>query len=107
MKNNLVSGGFKEGASTITQQLVKNTHLKNDKTLKRKVQEIRIAKSIERNYDKDKILENYLNILYFAIKVFSILSSDVSSNNSLLKTYISSKIMIKANSTQTNHVGGD
>ena len=72
MKNNLVSGGFKEGASTITQQLVKNTHLKNDKTLKRKVQEIRIAKSIERNYDKDKILENYLNILYFGSNQYGI-----------------------------------
>ena len=35
---NLAAGSFKEGASTITQQLVKNTHLKNEKTLSRKIQ---------------------------------------------------------------------
>ena len=42
-KNNIFSGSFKEGASTITQQLVKNTHLKSDKTISRKIQEIRIT----------------------------------------------------------------
>ena len=39
-KNNFISGRAKEGASTITQQLVKNTHLSNEKTLKRKINEI-------------------------------------------------------------------
>ncbi len=72
LKNNITSFGFKEGASTITQQLVKNTHLKSEKTIKRKVQEIRIAKEIERKYSKNEILEMYLNILYFGNNQFGI-----------------------------------
>lgn len=71
-KNNLFSGSFKEGASTITQQLVKNTHLKNDKTISRKIQEIRIARDLERHYTKDEILEMYLNILYFGNNIYGI-----------------------------------
>jgi penicillin-binding protein 1A len=51
--NNLKSGKFSEGASTITQQLVKNTHLSSDKTLKRKINEIRIAQDLEKNYSKE------------------------------------------------------
>lgn len=71
-KNNIFSGSFKEGASTITQQLVKNTHLKSDKTISRKIQEIRIARDLERNYDKDEIMEMYLNILYFGNNIYGI-----------------------------------
>ena len=56
LKNDLFSRGFREGASTITQQLVKNTHLSNKKTIKRKIEEIRIARKIERIYSKDEIL---------------------------------------------------
>ena len=62
---NLKSMSFKEGASTITQQLVKNTHLSNEKTLKRKLSEIKIALEIEKKYSKDEILEKYLNTIYF------------------------------------------
>lgn len=63
--SNIKSRGFREGASTITQQLIKNTHLSNEKTLKRKLTEIRLARALERVYDKNEILESYLNILYF------------------------------------------
>lgn len=63
--SNIKSGGFREGASTITQQLIKNTHLSNKKTLRRKIDEIRLARKLERSYDKNKILECYFNILYF------------------------------------------
>ena len=63
--SNVKSGGFNEGASTITQQLIKNTHLSNEKTLKRKISEIRLARKLERVYDKNKILESYFNVLYF------------------------------------------
>lgn len=71
-KNNILSGSFKEGASTITQQLVKNTHLSNEKTIRRKINEIRIAKEIEKNYSKTEILEIYLNILYFGNNTYGI-----------------------------------
>ena len=63
--SNIKSGGFNEGASTITQQLIKNTHLSNEKTVKRKISEIRLARKLERICDKRKILESYLNVLYF------------------------------------------
>ncbi len=72
IKNNILSKSFKEGASTITQQLVKNTHLSNEKTLLRKMQEIRIARAVERKYDKNKILEMYLNVLYFGNNIYGI-----------------------------------
>lgn len=62
---NIKSGSFKEGASTITQQLIKNTHLTNEKTIKRKIVEMRLARKLERIYSKDQILESYFNILYF------------------------------------------
>lgn len=58
-------GSFREGGSTITQQLIKNTHLTNKKTLKRKLTEIRLARELERKFTKSEILESYVNILYF------------------------------------------
>ena len=72
VKANLLSRSFKEGASTISQQLVKNTHLSNEKSISRKVQEIRIARDLERNYSKDEIMEMYLNILYFGNNIYGI-----------------------------------
>ncbi len=72
MLNNLKKGKIVEGGSTITQQLVKNTHLSSDKTFKRKIQEIRIAKEIERNYSKEEILEMYLNMLYFGNNIYGV-----------------------------------
>lgn len=62
---NIISRSFKEGASTISQQLIKNTHLTGDKTIKRKLKEIRLTKKLERTYSKDQILEMYLNTIYF------------------------------------------
>ena len=58
---NIAAGSFKEGASTISQQLIKNTHLSNDKTIKRKLNEIRLTKQLEKEYTKDEILETYLD----------------------------------------------
>lgn len=72
IKNNISAASFKEGASTISQQLIKNTHLKPEKTITRKIQEIRIARELERNYSKEEILEMYLNILYFGNGVYGI-----------------------------------
>jgi len=55
-----------EGASTITQQLVKLRLVGNDATLDRKVREALLAFQIERKYTKDQILEWYLNSVFFA-----------------------------------------
>ena len=63
--NNIKSLSFKEGASTISQQLIKNTHLTNEKTLKRKLLEIKLALQLEKKYSKNEILEKYLNTIYF------------------------------------------
>ena len=56
---------YAQGASTITQQLIKLTHLSNTKTLSRKAQEIWLALRLERVMDKRSILEAYLNTVYF------------------------------------------
>ena len=55
--NNLKSFSLKEGASTISQQLIKNTHLSNEKTFERKIKELVLTKKLEKNFDKDEILE--------------------------------------------------
>jgi len=65
MINNLKSGYFKEGGSTISQQLIKNTHLNSEKTFDRKIKEIILTKKLENNFSKDDILETYLNVIYF------------------------------------------
>lgn len=63
--NNVRSFSLKEGASTITQQLIKNTHLSNEKTLNRKLKEAKLSLMIEKRYSKKEILEMYLNTIYF------------------------------------------
>ena len=73
--NNLKSRSLKEGASTITQQLVKNSYLSSEKTFKRKVKEVAIAQNIEKTYNKDKILEFYLNKIYFGNNCYGIESA--------------------------------
>ena len=70
--NNLGAGYSKEGASTITQQLVKNTYLTNEKTLQRKVREAILALKVEQNFTKDQIIELYLNAIYFGNNVYGI-----------------------------------
>ena len=62
---NITNKGVSEGGSTITQQLAKNAYLTQDRTLKRKVQEVFLALQLERKYTKDEILELYLNQIYF------------------------------------------
>lgn len=61
----LKAGGAVEGGSTITQQLAKNVFLTSQKTYKRKIDEIFLAKKIERQYSKQEILQMYLNQIYF------------------------------------------
>lgn len=75
MLNNLKAGKLKEGGSTITQQLVKNTQLTSEKTFERKIKEVALAGKIEGKYTKEQILEQYLNIIYFGNNCYGIESA--------------------------------
>jgi len=66
------SGTAAQGASTITMQYVKNVYFSPKKTLRRKINEALIAIQIERNYTKDKILEMYLNTIYFGSGAYGV-----------------------------------
>lgn len=70
--NNLKHMSVREGGSTISQQLAKNTLLSNEKTLKRKFKEIKLAKLIEKNFTKHEILTMYLNVIYFGDSIYGI-----------------------------------
>jgi penicillin-binding protein 1A len=61
----ILYGELKEGGSTITQQLAKVMFLTPEKTIKRKLREAALAIKIEKNLDKEEILELYLNKVYF------------------------------------------
>jgi penicillin-binding protein 1B len=61
---NLASGSMRQGASTLTQQLVRSYFLSNERTLSRKVREALMALLIEAHYTKDDILNAYLNEIY-------------------------------------------
>lgn len=65
MFNDIRTLSFREGGSTITQQLSKNIYFTQEKKITRKIAEVFMAKQIEKNYDKDEILELYINTSYF------------------------------------------
>ncbi|MGN6122621.1 MAG: transglycosylase domain-containing protein [Sphingomonas oligoaromativorans] len=61
----ITSGHWRQGGSTITQQLARNVFLTNNKTWTRKIHEQILALAMERKFSKDQILELYLNKVYF------------------------------------------
>lgn len=69
---NLKKGSYAEGASTITQQLIKLSHLSAEKSFSRKFQEIWLAWNLERRYSKNEILTMYLNYIYFGNRAYGI-----------------------------------
>jgi len=62
---NVRAGEIRQGASTITQQVVKNILLSHERSFERKIRELILARRIEQELSKDEILELYLNHIYF------------------------------------------
>lgn len=69
---NLQYGEIQEGASTITQQLVKNLFLSQEQTFGRKAEELLLSLDMEASYEKDEILELYLNTIYYGSNFYGI-----------------------------------
>lgn len=69
---NIKSGKILAGASSISQQYVKNLYLTFDQTWKRKIEEAFLTIKLETHYSKDEILEGYLNTIYFGEGVYGI-----------------------------------
>ncbi|MBE7076811.1 MAG: hypothetical protein E7374_02840 [Clostridiales bacterium] len=69
---NFTSNSKQQGASTISQQLVKNALLTNEKTYARKVKELVLAHKMEKKFSKKEILEMYLNTIYFGSNAYGI-----------------------------------
>lgn len=68
-------GEITQGASTITQQLARNVFLTHEVTYERKIKEIFIAQELEKIYTKDKIMEFYINNIYYANGHYGILAA--------------------------------
>ena len=69
---NLRQGSYAQGASTITMQLIRQSHLSTQKTLARKLEEIYLALVLESRMSKDEILGMYLNYIYFGNGAYGI-----------------------------------
>ena len=72
---NIKHNTIKQGASTISQQVARILYLNNEKSIKRKLKEAYLAIYIEEHYSKEKILELYLNGLYFGDNIYGIASA--------------------------------
>ena len=72
-----IFGGSVQGGSTITQQLVKNVTGDNQNTVKRKITEIYRALELEKRYEKDEILEAYLNEVYFGHSCYGVVTASL------------------------------
>ena len=69
---NVEAGEIQEGASTSTQQTVKNLFLTSDQTFTRKAEELILSMNMEKDFSKEKILEIYLNVIYFGSDFYGI-----------------------------------
>ncbi|MGP9042158.1 transglycosylase domain-containing protein [Cytobacillus kochii] len=72
---NVTKGFGSEGASTITQQVVKNSFLNNEKTISRKAQEAWLSFQLERKYTKQEIFEMYVNKIYMSENSHGVLTA--------------------------------
>lgn len=109
LRSNLKNGSLAEGASTITQQLAKLTHLSAEKTIRRKLEEINLAFQIEKVYNKDEILAMYLNTVYFGRGAYGIQAAaqayfGVDAEDLTLNQSASLAAIIKAPSIYAPHI---
>lgn len=72
VRRNILGGGFRLGASSITMQMVKNVLLSREKTLSRKFQELFLAWFVEQILTKERILELYFNAIEFGPRLYGI-----------------------------------
>jgi monofunctional glycosyltransferase len=72
LATNIRKREYQRGASTITQQVVKNVYINQDKTISRKLKEILIARDLESQFSKNEILEIYLNIAEFGPEIYGV-----------------------------------
>ncbi|MDD3046336.1 MAG: transglycosylase domain-containing protein [Candidatus Pacebacteria bacterium] len=70
IKINLKTFSLSQGASTLDQQLIRSTFLSKEKTADRKIKEIILALELDRRYEKDQILEWYINQVPFGINIY-------------------------------------
>ncbi len=68
----VISGEIRQGGSTITQQIIKQIYTKREKTIKRKLIEILLAREFEKRFSKKKLLEMYVNQIYFGHGVYGL-----------------------------------
>jgi penicillin-binding protein 1A len=71
-RTNIQAGEVVEGGSTITQQLARIVFLDQDRSLERKFREALLARQIERDLDKDQVLERYLNLVYLGSGAYGV-----------------------------------
>ncbi len=71
-QKNLKEMSFARGGSTITQQLAKNLYLSEEKTIMRKLKELVLTKRIEAKFNKNQILEKYLNVVEFGDNIYGV-----------------------------------
>lgn len=109
---NVKSGGYSQGASTITQQLIKLSHLSSQKTLARKLEEVWLAVQLDYQISKEQILEMYLNRIYFGNGAYGIQAAsqtyfDVDVENLSLMQAAALAATIKAPSAYAPHLNPD
>jgi hypothetical protein len=72
IRDNLRSGRFARGASTVSMQLAKNLYLRRDKTVSRKLQEAALTMLLEQSFSKRQMLELYLNVIEYGAGIYGI-----------------------------------
>lgn len=75
--NDIKAMSFVEGGSTITQQLAKNIYFTQEKKIERKIAEVFMASEIEKRYNKNEILELYLNTSYFGDGYYTVREASI------------------------------